>query len=236
MGIIRKIGKLVLVLALAGLVAGFWTSRPNDPALFPPANKADCVKIHLSDTGWHTGLIIAATDLQAATATLPQGNMLGQVTPLYGNVTHFEFGWGDREFYMSGTNEIGGAARALLLPGEAVLHVVGLDRAPAEFFNADTLTELHLSRAGLVRMVAGLDASFTRTPEGPRVLRQGLYGTSAFFPAEGTFHLARTCNGWTASRLSEAGLPHLPALATHSAPLLWHLKNFAAPRSDAVCG
>lgn len=235
MKIIRTGVKLLSLLGLAGLVAGFWTSRSHDPALFPPTGPADCVTIHVSDTGWHTGVIIAADDLNNAAANLPTDAILRQAVPLYGGATHFEFGWGDREFYMSGTNESGRAAKALLWPGDAVMHMVGLDREPAAFFNAGALTEINISRAGLNGLVAGIGDSFSPTPEGPRILGTGLYGVSAFFPAKGKFHLASTCNGWTADMLARAGLPHLPVLATHSGPLLWHIRKFAAPDAKAVC-
>jgi hypothetical protein len=58
----------------------------------------------------------------------------------------------------------------------------------------------------------------------PEELGPGLYGTSLFFRANGTFHLFHVCNHWIADLLDAAGVPTAPLLATLPSGLLLDLK------------
>ena len=93
------------------------------------------------------------------------------------------------------------------------------------FPNSD-LVRVGISDAGFVRLVDTLDATFGRGKGSvmPEQLGPGLYGTSLFFRANGTFHLFHVCNHWIADLLDAAGVPNAPVLATLPSGLLLDLK------------
>jgi hypothetical protein len=97
-----------------------------------------------------------------------------------------------------------------------VLHVVGVNADPRASFGHSDLVRLELSAAGFARLADKLDASFARAPGGlrPIELGRGLYGTSLFFRANGTFHIFNVCNHWVADLLDAAGVPTAPVIAT----------------------
>jgi hypothetical protein len=119
------------------------------------------------------------------------------------------------------------ALRALFRPGNAsVVHVVGLNAAPAIVFANSELVSLRLSGEGFARLLKKLDASFART-EGDAVLPDlgaGLYGASLFYRAVDTFHVFNVCNHWVARLLDAAGVPTAPVLATVPPGLLLDLR------------
>ncbi|HCR80428.1 MAG TPA: DUF2459 domain-containing protein, partial [Alcanivorax sp.] len=87
-----------------------------------------------------------------------------------------------------------------------MLHVVGLDKHPANLPNSD-VEALCLSADGLKRLQTTLASDFNLNPDGrPVAADPGLYGDSRFFPARGRFWFGRTCNTWTAQRLRDGGV------------------------------
>jgi hypothetical protein len=82
-----------------------------------------------------------------------------------------------------------------------------------------------LSRNGFDQMLAKLDAAFV-PPQGGTLadVGRGLYGTSLFYPANGTFSVVRLCNHWISDLLGAAGLPTTPVLATIPAGLMLSLR------------
>ena len=112
-------------------------------------------------------------------------------------------------------------------PGNpSVLHVVGVKGDPRAMFPNSDLVRVGISDAGFVRLVDMLDATFGRGKGSvmPEQLGPGLYGTSLFFRANGTFHLFHVCNHWIADLLDAAGVPNAPVLATLPSGLLLDLK------------
>ena len=142
-----------------------------------------------------------------------------------------EIGWGDEAFYRSaptiGAVTIPLALRALFRPGNAsVVHVVGLNAAPATVFAKSELVALRVSDDGFARLLEKLDASFARTghDEVRPDLGAGLYGPSLFYRAVGTFHVFNVCNQWIARLLDAAGVPTSPVLAMVPPGLLLDLR------------
>jgi uncharacterized protein (TIGR02117 family) len=146
--------------------------------------------------GWHTGVVLDRSAL-AESGLLPE-------------VAHFpdarflEFGWGDRDFYMTPDKTIWITLKAALAPTSAVMHVAPLDRPPREA--SRRVVRLAISEASLRRLVHGVSASFDR-PEGGAAepIEPGLRPGSRFYLAEGRFHLFNNCNTWTARVLAAAG-------------------------------
>jgi len=69
--------------------------------------------------------------------------------------------------------------------------------------------------------VARIEASFA---PGHQDLGPGLYGSSRFYRAVGTFHAFNVCNHWIAGLLDAAGVPTAPVLATLPPGLLIDLR------------
>jgi len=145
---------------------------------------------------WHTGIVLPADRLTPPLAFLSEA---------FGEPTWYEIGWGDNDFYRR-TDNLWLLGKALLWPTEAVLHVVGLDKHPADLPNSD-VQALCLSAKGLRRLQAALAEDFKLDVDGrPIAADPGLYGDSRFFPARGNFWFGRTCNTWTAQRLHDGGV------------------------------
>jgi uncharacterized protein (TIGR02117 family) len=162
---------------------------------FAAAARAETT-IYVTSNGWHSGIVIARADL-------PPG--LIPETADFPAATHFEFGWGNRDYYTTPRKTIGltiGAA----LPGAAVVHLAGLSGPPRAYAGHEAVA-LRVSADGVRRLVAYLHQAFARGGAARvRVMAPGLLPASGFYPATGTFHLFNTCNTWTAAGLAAAGI------------------------------
>lgn len=166
------------------------------PAALPAAARAEKT-IYVTSNGWHTGIVIARADL-------PPGSVPEAAD--FPRATHFEFGWGNRDYYTTPRKTLGltlGAA----LPSAAVVHLAAYGGPPRAYPGYEVV-RLRVSGEGLRRLAAYLHAGFARAGA-PRVraIGHGLLPASGFYPGSGTFHLFNTCNTWTASGLAAAGLP-----------------------------
>lgn len=217
-----------LVFGLAGLlgavlVAVILTASPGDPALYPPA-ETDPGTIHLVSHGWHSGLVIPRAALAGA------GPALDGVRTRFAAYPDLEFGWGEARFYRATPTlaefDAGLALEALFTPGgrAGVVQVVGLAKGPRNSFPHSQIVPIRVSRAGLARLLARLDASFRLDGGQPVAGGPGLYGPSLFYEGEGRFSALNVCNHWAARLLSAAGLPITPILDTHPAGLLADLR------------
>jgi uncharacterized protein (TIGR02117 family) len=180
--------------------------RPSIPWLLPAllvlaaavasAARAETT-IHVTSNGWHTGIVIARADL-------PPG-VIPEIAD-FPAATHFEFGWGNRDYYTTPRKTLGltlGAA----LPSAAVVHLAAYGGPPRGYPGYEVVT-LRVSGEGMRRLAAYLHAGFARggAPR-LRAIAPGLLPASAFYPGSGTFHLFNTCNTWVAAGLAAAGLP-----------------------------
>ncbi|BCS52521.1 DUF2459 domain-containing protein [Geobacter sp. SVR] len=173
-----------------------------------PADKAEERSLHIVNHGWHTGIILSRRDL---------AGRFGFLDTYLGQTPYYEFGWGEAEFYQAERNTVIAALRALFRSNEAVIHVVALPIGPVSYFSREPVVELRVSETGLEHLREALHASFRFDERGrPYPLGRGLYGDSRFFGAEGRYSLGNTCNRWTATLLSDAGVP-MDTLFTMSA-------------------
>ena len=163
-----------------------------------PAAAARAEKtIYVTSNGWHTGIVIARADL-------PPGYVPEAAD--FPRATHFEFGWGNRDYYTTPRKTLGltlGAA----LPSAAVLHLAAYGAPPRGYPGYEVVT-LRVSAEGFGRLAAYLHAGLARGgATRVRAIAPGLLPASRFYPGSGTFHLFNTCNTWIASGLAAAGLP-----------------------------
>ena len=172
--------------------------------------------VFVTSNGWHSGIVVARRDLSDAEipeiADFPQARYL-------------EFGWGDAEFYPAERTDLIMTLRAGLIPTSAVMHVVPRHHAPTST-NAG-IEVLALAVPDMGRLTAFLADSFDRKDAaGPK---PGLYPESRFYPATGRFHLANTCNSWTARGLRAAGLEIDETDAARAEDLMTQLRPLSEP-------
>jgi uncharacterized protein (TIGR02117 family) len=180
--------------------------------------------IHVTSNGWHSGIVIARADLPPGaipeTADFPQARF-------------FEFGWGDTVYYPAPRKTFGMTLGAAF-PGPAVVHMIGMPVHPREMFPTVEVVALRLSDEGFRRLVEYLHATFRRGGAARvRPSAAGLYPTSLFYPATGSFHLFNTCNTWTARGLATAGLPIQVTGIQRAGELMLQVRALAQAASPA---
>lgn len=186
----------VLVAATSIVVLGGCAAKWPDA----PPSPAAAHDIHVVSHGWHTGVVLARDDL---------GDALAFVRDELGEAPWYEFGWGDKGFYQAREITSGLAVRAVFWPTDSVMHVVAVPLPPDRYFVASEAIRVPLSAAGAAGVAGAIAASFA-PPEGgaaPSPTKRGLYGHSLFFDGEGSYHLLRTCNTWTARTLTAGDVP-----------------------------
>jgi uncharacterized protein (TIGR02117 family) len=185
----------------------------------PPESSttADDKTIFVTSNGWHTGVVIAKSDMPR--------DLLPEVAD-FPEAAYFEFGWGDAKFYPAKDVTFTMTMAAALVPTPAVMHMVGLWTKPARYFPKAEVVPLVISPENFRRLVAFIDSSFKR-PGAGRVSRSapGLYAASAFYPAKGQFHLLNTCNTWTARALRAAGFNIDAQGTTQAEALMQQVRN-----------
>ncbi|KQT50570.1 hypothetical protein ASG52_07100 [Methylobacterium sp. Leaf456] len=217
-------GFLVALVALVGLSA-VWTARPGDPALYP-TNESEAETVLLVSHGWHSGIVLSRESVTGEGA----GSALRNVSTRFRDFSQLEFGWGEARFYRA-TPTLAAfdwrlALSALFTPGgsDGVIQVVGLERPARDSFPSADIVPVRVSRGGLARLLARLEASFKLTENQPVDLGPGLYGPSLFYEANGRFSYSNVCNHWAADLLDAAGVPTTPVLDTHPLGLLADLR------------
>lgn len=217
----KKTGISLLLMLLAGVAIAFFVPRrlglpaqePNDGA----------VEIRVAQYLYHTGII-----MPVRTA----GVDWSETFPCLRDKRSFEIGWGDRDFYMSGSITAGLALTALFRSKASVVNVSGFDADLANDFQPTSpfsQKKLRLSTANYKRMVAWMLASVVFQGEKPVFLREGFWGaSSAFYEAStinaGTYSIVNNCNVWNSKALDAANLP-VPMWAGVPQPLLWMLSE-----------
>ncbi|MFP3874597.1 MAG: DUF2459 domain-containing protein [Thiohalophilus sp.] len=189
--------------AVVGLCAlALWLGACAAPpeGLFPPAEDEPVVPIWLVSHGWHAGIVIERD-------AIPHGLLPEQAD--FPGARYLEFGWGDRDYYMTPEPSVGILLKAGLWPTDSVFHVVGFSGPVRDYFPRNEIIRVDLGRAGFERLSRHLDARFAR--RGDAQLGRGLYGDSRFYLSRDTYHLFNTCNVWTARTLRAAGCPLTPA-------------------------
>jgi uncharacterized protein (TIGR02117 family) len=219
---------VILLLALTFAGAAFITARPADPMLWPPRPDARAIEIVVVSNGYHTGVALP----RAAVAEFASGRgypALIAVSQRFAAFEWLEIGWGDEGFYRNVPTvselTLPLAVRALFGGGNpAVLHVAGLGDDPIRVFPAAGLIRVPLSMTGFDQLLAKVDATFVPPVSGALPdLGRGLYESSLFYRATGTFNILHDCNHWVDELLGAAGLPTAPVLATFANGLLLNL-------------
>ena len=115
-------------------------------------------------------------------------------------VEHFLVGWGSAGFYTTA-----GTYFDVTLP--TVWTAATGDGAVLRIETVGTIREgfSYPKRTLTAAEYTALLAFITKAKNGPPIIGAGFTNTDAFFPAEGRFHLLRTCNTWITDALRAAG-------------------------------
>jgi uncharacterized protein (TIGR02117 family) len=149
--------------------------------------------------GWHVGIVVDQDEMASQVPLLDED---------FSGAEHLEIGWGDARFYREAEPSAGLALRAALWPTASVMHIVGFSGDPVRYFPASEVINICVSRSEYKRMLDFIMEGFERRPDGEVIpLGPGLYGTSRFYRAKGSFHLFNTCNTWAARAVGATGVP-----------------------------
>ncbi len=186
---------------LAGLVAGCANAIPSSGVHLSVHSPiaAHPKSIGVVDDGWHTELILPATEVESS---------LPEIRPWFPKAKYLVFGWGNRYYYMARRPGWLSGLDALF-PSTSVMLIQGLSVNPQKVFPPDIhIRWLCIPGTGLAHMDAYLADYLQAGPKGGlRELRRGPWAYSWFFASTGTYDAFHTCNTWTAAALKFAGLP-----------------------------
>jgi uncharacterized protein (TIGR02117 family) len=209
---------MVVRLLLLGLMSFFVGCATYPKAVEPNAIKSTrSITIQVANHGWHTGLILPS---QLVYSKLPEleSRFIG---------AHFlEIGWGDAGFYQSNEITSGITFRAIFLPTDSVVHVVGLDQAGREYFTGSDIKDVSIDSENIDSLLTYLSYSFERDLNGLLIpLSKGIYGDSQFYAGEGSYYALNTCNKWTAKALYSAGVDISPLLKLTASSVMESLED-----------
>lgn len=210
-GILTSLMFTTLIL-LSGCTKTASSFYPPDP------NRTDNKTIYIVNHGIHTGIILPQHDADPYMHAFDD----------FKSAQYIEVGWGDETYYQSPVNTLWMGVKALFLPTHSVLHVASLQSEPTVYFSKKEVISLKLSKAGFIRLVEYIDHSFSLNEKKETIkLKKGLYGTSRFYSAKGTFHLFNTCNTWSAGAIHSSGFPINPSFTFTSDNLMYQVKHNA---------
>ncbi len=149
--------------------------------------------------GWHTGIVLPVN----ATTT--------ELIPAFEHFQRYrwaEVSWGDEGFFRAKSISPGVTLRALLWPSPTVMHVDGFHSPAIAEYTRGSLVRLEFTDRAFRDLCLSIAADFASTD----ALSRGIYDTSYFFRAHGSYTLTNTCNVWTLRKLADAGLETRPRL------------------------
>ena len=207
-----KINKLVFLLIL------FLCACSAKPTVIETTKKFSGEgdkKIYIVSHGWHTGFILPSKDVFIA---------MPELSNRFENTFYIEFGWGDKGFYQTKEVTASLALRAILMPTDSVVHVVGIDSDVIQYFAASDIESLFLTDDELVFLLKFIASSFAKDINGNVIAtKSGIYGDSQFYKGVGDYYLMNTCNKWTAKGLKSFGMDIAPTFKLTSDSIMSYL-------------
>jgi hypothetical protein len=123
------------------------------------------------------------------------------------------------------------ALKAAFWSSGSVLHLVGFDDEPRQFYPKADIIELRLLRPNFDRLVGFVSEGFLRPNSNGRAQASpGLYSYSRFYPSNRKFSLLNTCNTWVAQTLETAGLPVSASRVITAGQLSEQIDRVKSPR------
>lgn len=205
---------------LASILLSGCATEPYALPFTPVANEMRPHRVFAVGHGWHVGLVLPAAPLVAHLPALKDR---------FKNTTHFELGWGDKGFYQAQEITTGLTLQAMFWSTGAAMHVVSVPASPDlpfDYFSGSDIVEVCVSDRELSALAEFVQRSFRRDAfQQPIKMKNGIYGDSQFYEAQGRYHFFNTCNKWVAKGLSSMGFSIDPTFALTSGSLLKSLKT-----------
>ena len=217
---------LLLILVTAAVFAlPLWMHLTEPEKLHAQAGE---VSIHVIGNGWHAGLLLPATAINARLPALKQR---------FPDAKYYEIGWGDVGFYRAKAVTAGLAFEAMFASRGSVMHVVGVPDVK-QFLQGSDSASLCIDDTAYQQMVTQIAASFAQNNDGaskghntdavtPIDAGPGIYGNSQFYIANGSYGALNTCNRWTASALQAAGINTAPRMSLTASSVLGAARHSA---------
>jgi uncharacterized protein (TIGR02117 family) len=162
------------------------------------------IPIYVISSSIHSEVILPATsDVMDWREVFPAADFSDDVSEL----ELVAVGWGNRDFFLNTPTwaefNIGRALSALVLPGPCCIHVTWT----RESWLADSARTVTISETEY-RRLCDYVLETIRNSGGAmqRIDAPGFTPRSAFYEAQGRYHLFNTCNSWTARALRNAGV------------------------------
>lgn len=186
-------------------------------AFYPPGpDQTDNKTVYIVNHGLHTGIVLAKKDADPYMYSFDD----------FKSARYLEIGWGDETYYQTEEETLCMGIRALFWPTDSVLHVAALQTDPVAYFSNSEVVQLKLSKTDFIRLVEFINNSFALDEKKQIItLGSGLYGTSRFYRAEGTFHLFNNCNTWSASAIRSSGFPISTFYVFTAGNIMYQLKQ-----------
>lgn len=205
----------------------FPLSQSEGPETGPSLSSAHRrqIRIHAVSRGWHTGLVVPSEGVGCAIPYL-KARFVG--------ATHYEIGWGDRDFYQAKKATPCLAFQALFASRGSVMHVVPIRDPLPDFLENCKVAETCLTASEYASLVRLISESFARSANGEIIAQaRGKYEDSQFFQGRGAYSAFYTCNRWTATALQSAGLDLWPRITLTSGSVIRAVRRYAKACSTA---
>jgi uncharacterized protein (TIGR02117 family) len=212
---------LLLAFFLVGALPGCSTApKPPDRA-----GAADTATIYVVRRGWHTDIVLPASELSGR---------LTQLERIFPDARYVSFGFGERNYVLARRTTFADMLLALW-PGPGLMLVTGLWGTPSEAFGASHVVTLRVSETGRDALIRFISFFFAAGPHGVlRVAAPGPYSGSLFFVSPGTYSAVFTCNTWVADALHRAGLPVTAAGVLFAAQVIGQAREVGADQSHQI--
>ena len=187
----------IVLYGIAGLLGSLIPIQGEEP-------EAVGVQIFVVSNGVHTDICLPVSN------SLQNWHQTFDVDAVFPGrtVRYLCFGWGDLNFFVNTPTWADltpkTALKALLWPSQTAIHLTAWSQEPDVHTRC---RRLFLSEEQYLRLCSFLASQIALDDNGrPIPVGQGYSGSDAFFLANGSYHLFRTCNEWTSEGLREAGV------------------------------
>jgi uncharacterized protein (TIGR02117 family) len=186
---------------------------------YPPKKCEDNKTIYVDSHGWHTGIIVKTKDIKG---------YLDDLAVDFNGANYLEIGWGDKGFYQASEITSGLTLQAMFWPTDSIAHVVGFYDDPEKEFYQSEMVKIDVSKKGLVELLKFIESSFERDSNNSFIkTKNGLYGWSKFYKANGNYHIFSTCNNWVAEGVRKTGFPISTLYAATAGNVIYQLENYS---------
>jgi uncharacterized protein (TIGR02117 family) len=163
------------------------------------------IEIYVVSHRYHSGIVIPGDYIKL--------NYLNN-SKKFLNAEFIEFGYGDRDYYMSTDPSVFQGMNALFLPTESVVHVVRIDKSLEETFPASKLFRIKITEKKLGLLKRYIFESFKYRNIKNKPVGKGKYPDSYFYAGSRDFYVFNTCNSWVAKALKYSGYDIHPNFIT----------------------